>query len=109
MAEPSKRKRPGPRRALTEGVILDATLQLLDEGGATGVSVRGIAARVSVAPNAVYTYFPDKAAVIGGSGRAPVQRDRPRRLRRPGRGRGASAWNPSPSNCEPGRPPIPAR
>jgi TetR/AcrR family tetracycline transcriptional repressor len=26
--------------------------------------VRGIAARVGVAPNAVYTYFPDKAAVV---------------------------------------------
>ena len=28
--------------------------------------MRGIAARVGVAPNAVYTYFPDKAAVIKG-------------------------------------------
>jgi AcrR family transcriptional regulator len=64
MTAPGKRKRPGPRRALTEDEILDATLQLLDEGGASGVSVRGIAARVGVAPNAVYTYFPDKAAVI---------------------------------------------
>jgi TetR/AcrR family transcriptional regulator, tetracycline repressor protein len=70
MAAPGKRKRPGPRRALTEDEILDATLQLLDEGGANGVSVRGIAARVGVAPNAVYTYFPDKAAVI----RALVER-----------------------------------
>lgn len=65
MAEPSKRGRPGPRRALTEDEILDATLQLLDEGGASAASVRGIAAKVGVAPNAVYTYFPDKAAVIG--------------------------------------------
>src|ERR1700759_1558214 len=64
MAAPGKRRRPGPRRALTENEILDATLQLLDEGGASGVSVRGIAAKVGVAPNAVYTYFPDKAAVI---------------------------------------------
>ena len=64
MTAPSKRRRPGPRRALTENEILDATLQLLDEGGASGVSVRGIAAKVGVAPNAVYTYFPDKAAVI---------------------------------------------
>jgi len=69
MTAPSKR-RPGPRRALTEDEILDATLQLLDEGGATGASVRGIAAKVGVAPNAVYTYFPDKAAVI----RALVER-----------------------------------
>ncbi len=64
MATPSKRRRPGPRRALTEDEILDATLQLLDEGGANGASVRGIAAKVGVAPNAVYTYFPDKAAII---------------------------------------------
>ena len=64
MAAPSKRRRPGPRRALTEDEILDAALQLLDEGGANGASVRGIAAKVGVAPNAVYTYFPDKAAVI---------------------------------------------
>jgi len=70
MTAPGERKRPGPRRALTEDEILDATLQLLDEGGASGASVRGIAAKVGVAPNAVYTYFQDKAAVI----RALVER-----------------------------------
>jgi TetR/AcrR family tetracycline transcriptional repressor len=70
LTEPGKRRRPGPRRALTEDEILDATLQLLDEGGAERASVRGIAAKVGVAPNAVYTYFPDKAAVI----RALVER-----------------------------------
>src|SRR6201995_4451007 len=72
-------RRRGPRRATTEGEIpdpglapraatedeiLDAALALLDQGGAAAVSVRGVAARVGVAPNAVYTYFPDKAAVI---------------------------------------------
>ena len=64
MAAPVKRGRRGPRRALTEDEILDAALSLLDEGGPTAASVRGIAARVGVAPNAVYTYFPDKAAVV---------------------------------------------
>jgi TetR/AcrR family tetracycline transcriptional repressor len=64
MAAPAKRGRPGPRRALTEDEILDAALNLLDDGGAAAASVRGIAARVGVAPNAVYTYFPDKAAVV---------------------------------------------
>ncbi|TDO30665.1 TetR family transcriptional regulator [Kribbella sp. VKM Ac-2527] len=66
MPEPAKRGRPGPRRALTENQILDAALTLLDEGGTDAASVRGIAAKVGVAPNAVYTYFPDKAAVIKG-------------------------------------------
>jgi AcrR family transcriptional regulator len=64
MAAPAKRGRPGPRRALTEDEILDAALSLLDDGGAVAASVRGIAAKVGVAPNAVYTYFPDKAAVV---------------------------------------------
>ena len=60
----------GPRRALTEDQILDAALALIDEGGPHAASIRGIAARVGVAPNAVYTYFPDKAAVV----RALVER-----------------------------------
>lgn len=60
----AERRRPGPRRALTENEILDAALSLLDDGGANAATVRGIAAKVGVAPNAVYTYFPDKASVI---------------------------------------------
>lgn len=62
----ARRGRPGPRRTLTEQTILDAALTLLAEHGADGVTIRGIAARVGVAPNAVYTYFPDKAAVLHG-------------------------------------------
>ncbi|MEU4294786.1 TetR/AcrR family transcriptional regulator [Kribbella sp. NPDC026596] len=58
------RSRRGPRRTLTEEQILDAALTLLDEGGTDAASVRGIAATVGVAPNGVYTYFPDKAAVV---------------------------------------------
>jgi len=64
MTAPVKRGRRGPRRALTEDEILDAALSLLDEGGPTAATIRGIAAKVGVAPNAVYTYFPDKAAVV---------------------------------------------
>src|SRR5687768_12469592 len=64
MSAPTMRARRGPRRALSEDEILDAALGLLDEGGQSAASVRGIAARVGVAPNAVYTYFPDKAAVF---------------------------------------------
>jgi TetR/AcrR family transcriptional regulator, tetracycline repressor protein len=59
-------RRRGPRRAVSEEVILDAALDLLDEGGIGAASIRSIAARVGVAPNAVYTYFPNKAAVIQG-------------------------------------------
>ena len=64
MSAPALGRRRGPRRALTEAEILDAALSLLDEGGREAASIRGIAARVGVAPNAVYTYFPDKASVV---------------------------------------------
>jgi AcrR family transcriptional regulator len=64
MAAPVNQGRRGPRRALSEAEILEAALSLLDEGGPGAASVRGIAAKVGVAPNAVYTYFPDKAAVF---------------------------------------------
>ncbi|WP_053205888.1 TetR/AcrR family transcriptional regulator [Jiangella muralis] len=56
--------RRGRRRTLSEDEILDAAMALLDEGGPKAASIRGIAAAVGVAPNAVYTYFPDKAAVV---------------------------------------------
>jgi TetR/AcrR family transcriptional regulator, tetracycline repressor protein len=68
MPAPAKGGRRRSRRALTEEEILDAALKLLDEGGPNAASVRGIAARVGVAPNAVYTYFPDKASVIKALG-----------------------------------------
>ncbi len=64
MTTQARSSRPGPRRTLTEDEIMGAALELLDEGGVSAASVRGIAARVGVAPNAVYTYFPDKAAVV---------------------------------------------
>jgi AcrR family transcriptional regulator len=54
---------PGPRRTLTEQEILDVALALLDAGGAEAASIRRIAAAVGFAPNAVYTYFPDRTAV----------------------------------------------
>ena len=60
---PTIHSRPGRRRALTEEEILDAALELLDDGGPGAASIRRIAGRVGVAPNAVYTYFPDKSAV----------------------------------------------
>ncbi len=69
MATPMSR-RTGRPRAVTEQAILDAALSQLDAGGAAAVSVRGIAAQVGIAPNAVYTYFPSKAAVL----RALVER-----------------------------------
>jgi TetR/AcrR family tetracycline transcriptional repressor len=66
----SQRRRPGPKGTLSDQKILDAAQNLLSRGGVEAVTVRGIAAQVGVAPNAVYTYFRDKAAVL----RALVER-----------------------------------
>ncbi len=55
--------KPGPRRALTEAEVLAAALTLLDEAGPQAASIRRVAAALGVTPNAIYTYFPDKAAV----------------------------------------------
>ncbi|GLZ31174.1 hypothetical protein Lesp02_33620 [Lentzea sp. NBRC 105346] len=56
--------KPGPKRSLSGDVIVTAALKLLDERGGDAVSVRSIASEVGVAPNAIYTYFPDKVAVL---------------------------------------------
>jgi TetR/AcrR family tetracycline transcriptional repressor len=64
------RRKPESRRALTEAEVLDTALVLLDAGGTEAASIRRIAAAVDVPPNAVYTFFPDQAAV----GRALVER-----------------------------------
>jgi AcrR family transcriptional regulator len=57
------RRRPGPRRALSEDDVLDAALRLLDTDGPAAASIRRLAAELGVTPNAVYTYFADKAAI----------------------------------------------
>ncbi|MET7397739.1 TetR/AcrR family transcriptional regulator [Dactylosporangium sp. NPDC005572] len=56
--------RPGPRGDLSDAAIVDAALDLLDDRGPDGMSLRGIATALGVAPNALYTYFPDKAALL---------------------------------------------
>ncbi len=57
-------RRPGPRRALSEGDILAAAMGLLDRGGAAALSMRAVAGAVGVAPNALYTYYPTKTALL---------------------------------------------
>jgi TetR/AcrR family transcriptional regulator, tetracycline repressor protein len=56
--------RPGPRRSLAEGDIVAAAVGLLDQGGAAALSLRAVAAAVGVAPNALYTYFRTKTALL---------------------------------------------
>jgi TetR/AcrR family transcriptional regulator, tetracycline repressor protein len=63
MTTTSSRRRRGPRRVFTEAEVLDAAQQLLDAGGPEAASVRAIAKKLGVAPNTIYTYYPDKAGL----------------------------------------------
>jgi TetR/AcrR family transcriptional regulator, tetracycline repressor protein len=60
----TSRRRRGARRVLSQAEVLDAAQELLDDGGLEAVSVRGIAKRLGVAPNTIYTYYSDKAAIM---------------------------------------------
>ena len=44
--------------------MLDTAQELLDAGGPEAASVRGIAKALGVAPNTIYTYYPDRAAIM---------------------------------------------
>jgi AcrR family transcriptional regulator len=58
--------RPGPRRSLTHPEILDAAFELLEAKGFDAVSVRGVAGALGLTPTAMYTYYPNKQALLAG-------------------------------------------
>lgn len=58
--------RPGPRRSLTHPEILDAAFELLETKGFDAVSVRGVAGALGLTPTAMYTYYPNKQALLAG-------------------------------------------
>lgn len=60
-----QRRKPGPRRTLDLGKVVDAALALVDRDGPGGLSIRAVAQQLGVNPNAVYTYVPDRAALEG--------------------------------------------
>ena len=57
---PPRRGRP---RTLEPERVVAAALELVDESGPEGLSVRGVAGRLGVQPNAVYTYVASRAAL----------------------------------------------
>jgi len=58
--------RPGPRRSLTHAEILAAAFELLEAKGFDAVSVRGVAGALGLTPTAMYTYYPNKQALLAG-------------------------------------------
>ena len=52
---------------LTEQRIAQAALELIDADGIDALSMRRLAQRLATAPMSIYTYFPDKEAVLDGA------------------------------------------
>ena len=61
--EPISKPRRGPRRSLELPQVVDAALLVVDEGGPEALSVRAVAGRLGVNPNALYTYVASRVAL----------------------------------------------
>ncbi len=55
---------PGQRAGLDRGAVLVASRGLLSERGLAGVTMRAVAGRLGVAPNALYSHVSSKAALL---------------------------------------------
>ncbi len=58
------RRTPGQRAGLSRERVLAAAHELLGEYGLDGLTMRALAQRLDVAPNALYSYVPNKTALI---------------------------------------------
>ncbi|HEX2048405.1 MAG TPA: TetR family transcriptional regulator [Acidimicrobiales bacterium] len=57
-------RRPGERAGLTRAAVLAAARDLLAESGLGSLTMRALARRLDVAPNALYSHVPAKAALV---------------------------------------------
>jgi AcrR family transcriptional regulator len=55
---------PGQRAGLTHVAVLTAASELLVEEGLAALTMRAVAARLGVAPNALYSHVPNKTALL---------------------------------------------
>ncbi|MGF1646092.1 MAG: TetR/AcrR family transcriptional regulator [Kineosporiaceae bacterium] len=76
----STQRTPGQRAGLDAQQVLDAALAVLREGGLASLSMRAVARRLGVAPNALYSHVPGKdglldAVLDGVLGEVPLPSD----------------------------------
>lgn len=58
------RGRPKQGTGLTRDAVLDAAMQLLEQGGGKGVTMRALAARLGTTPMSLYHHVPDRAGLL---------------------------------------------
>lgn len=66
-ARPRVKRRPrgpGQRAGVTREAVLRQALLVVDAGGLDRLTMRELAASLGIAPNALYTYFPHKTALL---------------------------------------------
>jgi len=57
-------RRPGQRAGLTRAQVLAAARELLAENGLDGLTMRALAQRLGVSPNALYSHVESKTALV---------------------------------------------
>lgn len=57
-------RKPGERAGLSQRAIVECAGDMARERGVDNVTLRGLAAELGVAPNALYTYFRDRDAIL---------------------------------------------
>jgi AcrR family transcriptional regulator len=62
---PGRRRRPPPRRALSQEAIVDAALAVLDERGVSALSMRAVADRLGTGPASLYAHVESKEELLG--------------------------------------------
>jgi len=76
-ADIAPRTRPTQERARrTLELILDTAVELLEEGGADGLTTKRLAERAGIRVRSVYRYFPNKLAVICAVAERIAERER---------------------------------
>ena len=60
----ARRRSPGTPAGLDAGRVVDAATALVAEGGVEALSMRAVAHRLGVAPNALYSHVADKDALL---------------------------------------------
>jgi TetR/AcrR family transcriptional regulator, tetracycline repressor protein len=57
-------RRPGQRAGLDRDAVFSAARELLAEGGSSAVTIRAVARKLQIAPNALYSYVPSRTALL---------------------------------------------
>lgn len=55
---------PGQRAGLSRAAVLDAATELIRQGGVDALTMRALARRLGVAPNALYSHVADKTQLL---------------------------------------------